>query len=195
MALRNSLRRASEEELKYDTEVCYLPIPGSSYDIPSVRDIAGFVGLAKRSYKDDDGVWKTIVEVRGKLCSCVRDQWIRDVTYRWDLRFFEVPNSTLVLFDGNYLQSIGDPPFLLMVKEAPKALGASEKEIWEAIETASQASEELWEVGSTEMNEEGLRELEEEGRKAKELADKYNMYSEGADGEKYVNVAGTYYVH
>ena len=82
----------------------------------------------------------------------------------------------------------------LMAKEAAKTLGASEKEIWEAIETASQASEELWEVGSTEMNEEGLRELEEDGRKAKELADKYNMITEGPDGEKYVNVAGTYYI-
>ena len=107
----NSLRRASEEELKWDTEVCFLPIPGSSYDIPNVRNIAGFVGLAKRSYKDDGGVWKTSVEVRACLGPYVRDQWIRDVTKDHDRMMFEVPNSTLVLFDRGYLQPIGDPPW------------------------------------------------------------------------------------
>ena len=106
----NSLRRAADEELKYNSEVCFLPIPGSSYDTATARGIAGFVGFAQGSNKIC-GVWRTVVEVRACLVPYVRDKWIHDVTIIHDRRMFRVPNSTLVLFDGSYLPPIGDPPW------------------------------------------------------------------------------------
>ena len=74
----NSLRRAADEELKYNSEVCFLPIPGSCYDTATARGIAGFVGFAQGSNKIC-GVWRTVVEMRACLCPYVRDQWICDV--------------------------------------------------------------------------------------------------------------------
>ena len=75
------------------------------------RRYAGCLGTAQQSYQRQDGSWETTIEIRAILNPWTHDSWIRSVTMASDRRMIIVPNSSLVLFDGDYLQPIGSCPY------------------------------------------------------------------------------------
>ena len=109
------LKRAPQEGLTHLTQVCYLPKPKSDDDVKPLRPYAGCLGLTHGSFQRQDGTFETMFEIKACLCpfTCPRTDcsWIRSATTASDGTIRIVPNSSLVLLDGDILQRIGSCPY------------------------------------------------------------------------------------
>ena len=76
-AYGNPLMRAPQEELKYNTLVCFLPRLKSDNDMETWRRYAGCIGVVQTSYQRQDGTWETHFEIRAILNPWTHDRWIR----------------------------------------------------------------------------------------------------------------------